>query len=179
MSQTPPADDEFLLVGELIGPFGVRGQVKMRSYTDHIEHLRRRITTVYLGPTHQPCRLSAVLVHKSRLLVLSLADVSTREAAEALRGTEVMIREQEAAPLEQDEYFLHQLYGATVVTEHAESLGTVREVLTTGANDVLIVTRSGRADLLIPMIHEVVLDLDLSHGRIVVRLLPGLLPEEA
>lgn len=176
MTQSNPSDD-LLLVGAIVAPFGVRGQVKMRSYTDRVDHLRRSIRTVLLGPEHKEYPLRAVLEHKPGLLVLTLGGVATRDDAEALRGQEVAIRERDAAPLEEGEYFIHQLYGLAVVDEAGAEIGRVRDVLETGANEVLIVARPGQADALIPMIHAVVQDLDIAGGRIVVRLIEGLLPQ--
>lgn len=167
--------DDFLLIGQIVAPFGVRGQVKVRSYTDRVDHLRRRIHTVYLGPEWRQVALTHVLEHKPGLLVLTLGGVTTREQAEDLRGTEVSIREQEAAPLDEGEYFIHQLYGLVVVNEAGETLGQVREVMETGANEVLVVQREGQADALIPMIRDVVQELDVPHQRIVIRPLEGLL----
>lgn len=172
---TTPSPDDFLLIGEIVAPFGTRGQVKVRSYTDHVDHLRRRIRAVYLGSERQQIPLKHVLEHKPGLLVLTLGGITTREQAEDLRGTEVAIREQDAAPLDDDEYFIYQLYGLTVVNEAGETLGKVREVMETGANDVLIVQRNGQPDALIPMIHDVVQELDISNQRVVIRPLEGLL----
>lgn len=176
MTQQSPSPEDTLLIGEIVAPFGVRGQVKVRSYTDRVEHLRRRIRSVFLGPQRREYALKGVLEHKPGLLVLSLAGVTTREDAENLRGSEVAILEREAAPLEEDEYFIHQLYDLEVVAEDGTPLGRVREVLETGANEVLVVARPGQADALIPMIRDVVQDLDIEGGRVVVRLIEGLLP---
>lgn len=168
--------DEALLIGQIVAPFGVRGQVKVRSYTAHVDHLRRNIRKVYLGTARREYGLRHVLEHKPGLLILTLDGVSTREGAEDLRGQEVAIRESEAAPLAEGEYFIHQLYGLAVETEDGQALGRVREVLETGANEVLVVTRPDQPEALIPMIHDVVQNLDLDNQRIVIRLLPGLLP---
>jgi 16S rRNA processing protein RimM len=167
-----------MLIGKLVAAFGVRGQLKMKSYTNHVEHLRRRIRTLYVGPKLQPFTLTSLFEHKPGLLIVSLAGVDTREAADDLRGSDVSILEGEAAPLDEGEYFIHQLYGLAVVTEAGREIGKVREVLETGANDVLIVRRPGKADGLIPMIHDVVQDLDIAGGRVVVRLIGGLLDDE-
>ena len=170
-----PSPNDTILVGEIVAPFGVRGQVKVRSYTDNVEHLSRRIRTVYLGPQRQKYELASVLEHKPGLLILSLAGVTTREEAEELRGSEVAILESEAIPLAQDEYFIHQLYGLLVVTESGEEIGRVRDVLSTGASEVLIVPREGRSDALIPVIHDVVKNLDIPRGQIVIHPIEGLL----
>src|SRR5688572_8434331 len=176
MTQQSPPTEETLLIGQVVASFGTHGQVKVRAYTAHVEHLRRRIKTVYLGPARQPYALQSVIEHKPGLLLLALGGVSTRDAAEDLRGQEVAIRESEAAPLESGEYFIHQLYGLTVVAEDGPTIGRVREVIETGANEVLVVARPDQPDALIPMIHDVVQDLDIPGGRVVVRLIEGLLP---
>jgi len=176
MTQHPPTPDETLLIGEIVAPFGVRGQVKVRAYTAQIEHLRRHIRSVYVGAERREYTLGKIIEHKPGLLVIALGGVATRDAAEALRGQEIAIRESDAAPLEAGEYFIHQLYGLTVVAEDGATIGRVREVLETGANDVLVVARPDQSDALIPMIHDVVQNLDIPGGRVVVRLIEGLLP---
>jgi 16S rRNA processing protein RimM len=175
MTQEAPSPDETLLIGEVVAPFGVRGQIKVRSYTDNVEYLRRHIRSVYVGAERREYTLKSAFEHKPGLLILSLGGVVTREEAENLRGAEVAIREGEAHPLGPDEFFIHQLYGLRVVTETGEEIGRVREVLLTGSNEVLVVPRAGQSDALIPMIHDVVQDLDVAGGRIVIRVIEGLL----
>ena len=175
MTEQPTSPDEYLLVGEVVAPFGIRGQVKVKAYTDRVDHLRKRIRTIYIGSKRQAYPLKGLIEHKPGLLILSLGGVTSREDAENLRGAEIAILEREAAPLEEGEYFIHQLYGLTVVTEDGEEIGKVREVLETGASEVLVVTRRGQPDGLIPMIRDVVQELDFAHNRVVVRLLEGLL----
>lgn len=176
MTDTPSSDD-FVLIGEVVAPFGVRGQIKVRSLTDNIDHLRRRVKVVYIGPKRQPYTLKVVHEHKPGLLVLTLEGVATREDAESLRRAEVVIPEKQTAPLAKDEYFIHQLYDLLVVTEDGQEIGRVREVLETGANEVLVVARSGQPDALIPMIRDVVQQLEIENRRVVVRLIEGLLTE--
>jgi 16S rRNA processing protein RimM len=168
------AEDELLLIGVIVAPFGLQGQVKMRAITDHPEYIEAHVRTLYMGPHYTPRRLHDSFVHKPGLMVLRLADVTTREAAEALRKTEVYIQAQDAAPLDEGEYYLHDLYGLRVETPEGETLGHVHEVLETGANEVLVVQRADQPQLLLPMTHEVVQELDLTGGRVVVRLLAGL-----
>ncbi|HNP69631.1 MAG TPA: ribosome maturation factor RimM [Kouleothrix sp.] len=175
MTEQTPTPDNTILVGQIVAAFGVRGQVKMKAITDQVDHLRRRIGTLYLGPKLQAYQLKRLLEHKPGLLVLTLGGVTTREQAEDLRGQEVAILESQAAPLAEGEYFIHQLYGLKVLTEAGDEIGTVGEVLETGANDVLVVKRPGQSDGLIPMIHDVVRELDTAGGRVVIHLLPGLL----
>lgn len=172
---TTPAPEEYLLIGEIVGPFGTRGQVKLKAVTDQIEHLRRRVRTLYVGAKRQSYTLRQVIVHKPGLLVLTLSGVGTRDEAENLRGSEVAILERDAAPLGEDEYFIHQLYGLQVVDEAGAPIGTVREVLETGANDVLVVAREGKPDALIPVIRDVIQQFEFAEKRVVIRPIEGLL----
>jgi 16S rRNA processing protein RimM len=163
-----------MLVGIITAAFGLRGQVKMRTITNNPDTLRR-VRTLYLGPSRKPYRLTTLHEPKPGTLVLTLDGVADRTAAEDMRGNEVFIHDRDAAPLAEDEYFIHQLYGLQVLTEDGSAIGKVREVLETGANEVLVVTRPGQADALIPMIRDVVRTLDIPGGRIIISPLEGLL----
>jgi 16S rRNA processing protein RimM len=167
--------DDMLLVGVIVAPFGLRGQVKLRSFTDRPDHLCRQVRTLYVGRDRAPMELRQAFEHKPGVLILSLERVATREAAEDLRGSEVFIRDDDAAPLEEGEYFLHELYGILVVNEDGATIGRVKEVLTTGAGDILVVAREQKTDGLIPLVHDFVVDLDLQQGRITIREVAGLL----
>jgi 16S rRNA processing protein RimM len=174
VTETAPSPDDTLLVGVITAAHGLRGQVKMRAITNNPDGLRR-VRTIYLGPNRQPYRLRALQQQKPGMLILTLDGVSDRTGAEDLRAAEVFIHERDAAPLAEDEYFIHQLYGLLVVAEDGAEIGKVREVLETGANEVLVVTRPGQADALIPMIRDVVRALDIPGGRIVISPMEGLL----
>lgn len=170
-----PAPDELLIIGRIVAPFGVRGQVKLRAVTDRPDHLQRHVRTVYVGAARTPYQLVHVIQHKPGLLILTLKDVTSRDAAEELRNTEVSIRERDAAPLDPGEYYIHELYGLRVETTEGVVVGQVREILETGANEVLIVARPGQSDALIPMIHDIVQELDLAGKRLVIQPMEGLL----
>ncbi len=172
---TDLSPDEFLLIGQIAAPFGVRGQIKVKSYTDRPDHLSRNVRTVYLGDQHTPLTLTGVIEHKPGILVVTLREITSREAADALRGAEIYIRASEAAPLAEDEYFLHQLIGLRASTEDGQSIGQVREVLETGAGQVLVISRPGHTDALVPMVRDFILTLDIANGRIIIRPIEGLL----
>ena len=174
---TSPHPDELLIVGEIVGSHGLRGQVKMYATTNRIDHFLRTVRTVFVGPKQTPYILRAAGEHKPGVLLLTLEGVTTRNDADDLRGAIVSIHEKDAAPLDADEYFHHELYNLAVVTQAGEPIGTVREVLETGANDVLVVTRSGQPDALIPMVRDVIVELDVAGGKIVINPIPGLLSD--
>ncbi len=169
---SPP--DEYLLIGQIVAAHGLRGQVKLRAFTDRPDHIQQHVRTVFVGEHRRPHRLLALHQPKPGVLIFTLSDITDRTAAEDLRREEVYIAANEAAPLDEDEYFLHDLYGLRVEREDGETLGTVREVIETGANDVLIVKRTSGGELLLPVIRDVIVHLDVGGGRMVVRLLDGL-----
>lgn len=169
-----PSLDELLLVGYVTHAHGVRGQIRLHALTDRPEHLNT-VKTVYLGDDFKPFALRRAAEHKASVLIVTLGGVETREAAEALRGSEVFIRERDAQPLAPDEYYLHDLPGLSVENVAGEALGTVKDVVETGANEVLVVVRPDGGELLVPMIKDVVKRLDVAAKLVVIEPLPGML----
>jgi 16S rRNA processing protein RimM len=114
-------------------------------------------------------------LHKGRAL-LRLEGCRDRNAAEALRGYLVQIPSEEALPLEEGEYYEHQILGLEVWTASGEHLGELVEIIYTGANDVYVVQPADATgkDILVPALENVVLDVDPDAGRLVVELPEGL-----
>ena len=98
-----------------------------------------------------------------------------RTAAEALRGAIIEIDEADLRTLPEGEYYLHDLEGIEVVTAEGARIGRLKEVLTTGANDVYVIAREGKTDALIPAIADVVLAVDIEAHRMTIDPMPGLL----
>jgi 16S rRNA processing protein RimM len=155
-------------------PHGVRGELRVELLTGYPERLSHH-EVLYLGPDLRPYRLESVRLHKDLALV-KLVGCEDRDQADLLRGQLVQVPFEDAVPLEEGEYYHFQVIGAEVVTEAGETLGQVAEVLETRANDVYVVL-GPRGEVLIPAVEHVVQEIDLEAGRIVVRLLPGLLAD--
>ncbi|MBL1128352.1 MAG: 16S rRNA processing protein RimM [Chloroflexi bacterium] len=169
------AEPSFLTIGQVSKPHGVHGEVRVILHTDVPERFTW-LKEVYVGQNSS--RLVAVegaRLHQNMVL-LKLAGYDDREAAETLRGAWLQVPEAEAIPLAEGEYFLYQIEGLTVVTDTGELLGTLLEVIETGANNVFRVV-GPRGEVLLPDTREVILDIDFDNGRVTVHLLPGLLPE--
>lgn len=184
--QEQDQQDHLLLIGYIVGAFGIRGQLKLKAVTDHPDHLEHVMPTIYITfpsrqtqrmglPATNPYQLLDVLQHKPGLLVLTLKGINDRTQAETFRHAEVYIHQNQAAPLDEGEYFIHQLINLCVETIEGLHIGHVRDVLQTGANDVLIVARPSQPDALIPMVHTCVQQLDIASGRIIIHPLEGLL----
>jgi 16S rRNA processing protein RimM len=131
---------------------------------------------VYLGPEHRPIDLLG-LARRGRAYTLKLRGIETITAAETLRGVDVVIPRSEAPPLAEGEFFVADVVGLRAVTTTGRALGTVAEVLSTGANDVYVV-RGDAGELLIPAIRDVVTSIDPAAGLLQVEPIPGLLPDD-
>lgn len=173
------ADSGFLVIGRLIRPHGIRGEMRAAVYTQ----LPERFTwmeQIYLAREAndpQPTRheLRSVRFHQGNALI-RLDGYETRDDLEVLRGMWLLVPDSEAIPLEEGEVFHHDLEGLSVVTDQGEALGTLVEILETGANEVFVIRGQG-GEILLPNIEEVVLKVDLDAGTMLVHLMPGLRDE--
>lgn len=167
----------YLAVGMIIGPHGLRGELKVESHSDYPARFDVG-NRFWIGETLEPMEIIASRPHQGQLL-LTLSGVADRAEAEALRGEWVFIRDEDAAALEEDTYYVHDIVGAAVQTTDGRLLGVVQDVLFTGANEVYVVVSPDTPDreLLLPAIADVIQEVDLEQGIITVNLLPGLLDE--
>ena len=170
-------EPRYLVVGQIVAPHGVRGEIKVELLTQD-PHRFRLLDRVLIGPEGaepRPWVLKGYRLHKGRAL-LRLAGCHDRDTAEGLRGLLVQVPIEEALPLEEGEYYEHQILGLEVYTGGGELLGSVVEILYTGANEVYVVRgpAPGRREILIPAIKGVVLEVDLAAGRLTVELPAGL-----
>jgi 16S rRNA processing protein RimM len=160
-----------LVIGRILGPHGVSGEVKVEVLTDFPERFEV-LKTVYLGEELTAATVMACRMHGRRAL-LKLAGCGDREAAGRLRGQVIQVPTDEAMPLGDEEYYLYEIMGLEARTTEGEYLGRVVEIIDTGSNDVYVV-RNGDQEILIPALSDVVTKVDLEEGRIEVQLLKGL-----
>lgn len=170
---------DYLLLGELLRPHGVRGEMRMRILTDYPERIKD-LERLYLGDAtdHRhvtPYTIETTRFHKDYLLI-KFEEIKDRNEAEALRGQFVMVELANAIPLEDDEFYLFELIGLSVQTDTGHRLGTIRDVMETGANDVYVVNSTQYGELLIPAHDETIVDIDIAGGWVTVKLPDGLLP---
>lgn len=156
-----------MTVGSILAPHGVTGEFKLRLQTDDPEHLLT-LKRVYLGDETAPRTVLSVRLHAGNAL-MRLQGISSPETVERFRGTPLRIRGADARPLAANEYYLYQVIGLEVFDEGGARLGTVTDLMETGANDVLVVTSDEGAAILLPSHPEVVISLDPAAGKIVVR----------
>jgi 16S rRNA processing protein RimM len=176
-----PGPDE-VVVGRVGRPHGVRGEVSVEPRTDEPDRRFAVGSTLLVrrpgagpAPAYDVVTVASARWHQDRLLV-RFEELDDRTAAEAARGlvltTTVSAGER---PEDPEEYYDHQLVGLTVVTTDGREVGTVAEVLHSGAQDLLVVDREGRDAAMVPFVVALVPEVDLDGHRLVVSDRPGLL----
>ncbi len=164
-----------LVIGQVLAPWGRRGEVRVQIMTDFPERFAR-LQEVLVGEEHRPYRLQSARLHRGNA-VLKFEGIDNPEDAAALRGEMLYIPVSEAMPLGEDQYYYYQILGLDVWTREGRHLGRIVDILETGANDVYVV--EGEAgEVLIPALADVVQEVDLEGRRMIVTLLPGLVEEE-
>ncbi|MCS7056114.1 MAG: ribosome maturation factor RimM [Thermoflexales bacterium] len=161
----------FLVVGKVSRPHGIAGEIKVQLAPEY-EGVLDGVGRIYLNDAEHPYRLLACRPHQGGVL-LRLERVTTRNAAEALRGARVLIRTSDLPVLPPGEYYAYQLIGLRVVRESGEVLGELSEVLRTGSNDVYVV-KTAMGELLLPAIESVIRSIDLATGTMTVVVPEGL-----
>jgi 16S rRNA processing protein RimM len=165
-----PAPPESLIVGHILAPWGIHGEVKVEVVTDFPERFASG-KVVYLNG--YPLEIEKCRPHKQHLLV-KLATVDSVEAAEKLRGQDLTIPGTELYCLPDGQYYAFQLIGLEVVTTKGKRLGQITDIMSTTSNDVYIV-EGKRGEILIPAIEDVVKSIDLKKGKMVIETIEGLL----
>lgn len=167
--------EEYLQVGVISSPHGVRGEVKVYPTTDEPERFRRLKSVLVETKTGLSSRRILGVKLIGQMVVLKLEGIEDRNAAEGYRSAPLLIPRKDALPLKEGEYYLCDLIGLEVYQENGEFLGTLEEVLRTGANDVYLVRTKNEKEVLIPNIKDCIIEVALKKHTMTVHLLEGML----
>lgn len=163
----------FVVVGRVVKPHGVRGELRVEPDTDFPERLSAlREVTLLKNEASMTAAVRSIRPHGNSVLII-LEGIDTIDAASRWRDAAVVVRREGAAPLESGRHYVFDVLGLRVETEDGRFLGRVAEVLRTGSNDVYVV--KGEKEVLVPAISTVVLTIDVAGGRIIIRPMPGML----
>jgi 16S rRNA processing protein RimM len=177
-SSSSSGQPPFLLLGRVLRPHGIRGELRIEVLTAYPERIVSG-SKVYIGPDADD--VSSAVLHEvtgarkhQGYLILQLEDFVDRNEADILRDQYVMIALEDAVPLEEGEFYLYQVIGLSVYTVDGDFLGEVSDVIETGANDVYVV-QGPRGEVLLPATEECVVDIDIDAQKMTVQLMEGLL----
>jgi 16S rRNA processing protein RimM len=167
-------DEDLIAVGRVVTTHGLNGELRVQLFNPDSTSLRAGGTiTLRADQNESRRRILSVRPHK-RVLLMILDGCASIEEAQPLIGAELCITKGELPETGPDEIYHFDLVGMRVVTTGGEELGTVAEVMSPGSNDICIV-RDGQREYLIPMIADVVKEVDRLGRRLLIEPLPGLL----
>ena len=153
---------------------GIRGEVKVFPTTDDPKRfLDLKNVILDDGKTTLDLEIQNVKFFKN-LVILKFKGIDNINDIEKYKKAGLYVTREDAVELEEDEYFIADLIGMDVISDEGEQLGTISDVLQTGANDVYVISSKGQKDLLLPAIHECVLDVNVEERTMKVHLMPGL-----
>ena len=166
--------EELLQVGVITTTHGVRGEVKVFPTTDDPARFKK-LKDVILdnGKAKKDLEIENVKFFKN-MVILKFKGLDNINDVERFRQAKLLVTRENAVELEEDEYFIADLIGINVTSDEGEELGTIKDVLQTGANDVYVIAKENTPDLLVPAIYDCVLAVDIEAQTMTVHLLEGL-----
>ncbi|MBR2617540.1 MAG: 16S rRNA processing protein RimM [Clostridia bacterium] len=154
---------EKLLIGEILKPQGIRGEVKVKPYVDNADRFYD-LKTVFLEDTEYKVLHARV---GDGFVFLALSSVADRNQAELLRGKKLYVTRENAVPLTKNTFYIVDVLGAEVVDETGHSYGVVADV-TPASRDIFTLERAGKKPIRFPFLKDLVLSVDTENKKITV-----------
>lgn len=167
--------EQYLEIGKVVSTHGLRGELRVDPWCDSPQFLCQ-FKTLYLKKGETKLSVSS-RPHKT-IAIVKANGIDTIEEAEKLRGRILYINRSDAR-LAPGEYFIQDLMGLDVIDiDTSKSYGKITDVLKTGANDVYQVTDKKKKEYLIPVIDDVVKEIDINGGKVLIKPLKGIFDDE-
>lgn len=167
--------DKYLEIGQIVNTFGIRGQVKIRAFTDDVKRFDK-LKQIYINHKENLTLYKVENVkYTNNFVIIKFKDIEKIEDAEKFKGDYLKIDRKDAIKLPENTYFIADLIGLNVYTDKEELLGTVYDIYNTGSNDIYVVKDELGKQILIPAISDVLKKVDLDNKKIIVHLIKGLL----
>lgn len=159
-------------VGVISTTHGIGGEVKVYPTTDDAKRFED-LDEVILETKRESKVLHVERVrYFKQMVIVKFREFSDINEVERLRGAKLFVQRKDAVPLAENEYFIADILGIRVLSDEGEDLGILDDVMQTGSNDVYVVKKEGREDLLIPALRDCIRSVDVEAGEMTVHLLP-------
>jgi len=167
---------DYLIVGKIVNTHALQGEVKIMSSSDFKEDRFKKGNSLYIdfNGDQIEVKIASHRIHKGADLI-KFSGLNSINDVEKYKGCDILVDYEDLGELEENEFYYYEIIGCQVDTVDGETIGTVKEIIETGANDVWVIERKGSKDALIPYIEEVVKSVDVENKLITVQLLEGLL----
>lgn len=170
--------DSLLSVGKVVNTHGIRGELKVLLSTDFPEvRFAPKAKLMLVHPERNEQIEVTVGMSRSykQMYIVKFDGFDDINEVEKYKGYELKVSKSNTVELPENEYYFHEIIGCKVVSDEGEELGVIEEILRPGANDVWVVKMPNRKQLLLPVIDDVVLDVDVQAKLVKVHLMEGLL----
>ncbi|MFQ5822525.1 MAG: ribosome maturation factor RimM [bacterium] len=166
---------DFVDIGYIDKPHGIKGEVKVRPTTDHPLRFKQLKSVLIEFPhgAFKKLEISKVTV-QGQIVYLCFKKIDSRQQALALKGSTIKIKRDECLPLEEGQFYHFEIVGLKVKTNSGEYIGCIEEVWDFPANAVFV-ARNKEREILIPAIKDVIRKIDVKKGEIIIHPMEGLL----
>lgn len=166
--------EQFLQVGVISSTHGIRGEVKVFPTTDDPARFKKlKKVLLDTGKERLELEIQSVKFFK-QFVIVKFRGIDNINDIEKYKGKSLMVPREDAVQLEEDEYYIADLIGMEVYTDGGR-FGTLKDVMETGANEVYIIDSDGHGEVLVPAIHDCILDVDVEKQTMKIRLMDGLI----
>ena len=167
--------EDLLQVGVITTTHGVRGEVKVFPTTDDPARFKKLKNVILdTGKEKLELEIAGVKFFKN-MVILKFKGIDDINDVEKYRKKSLYVTRENAVKLKKDEYFIADLIGMKVSTDEGEELGTLSDVMQTGANDVYVIDTEEHGEVLVPAIRECILDVDIENQKMKIHLMDGLI----
>ena len=167
--------EELFRVGVISNTHGIRGEVKVYPTTDNVRRFDD-LKEVILDTGKEQLNLHVTSVkYFKNMVILKFKEFDNINDIIPYKGMDLLVTRENAIPLEDGEYYIADIIGSKVITDEDKILGTLTDVLQTGANDVYVVKTKDGKEVLLPSIEECILDRDIENNIVKVHIMKGLL----
>lgn len=167
--------EDFFQIGVISSTHGIKGEVKVFPTTDDVNRFKK-VKEVYLDTGKERLLLHPESVKFfKQFVILKFKEFHSINEVEPFRNKSLLVDREHAVKLKKDEYFIADLIGLSVVTDEGNALGSLKDVMQTGANDVYVIELEDGKEVLFPAIKECILNIDMEAQKILVHVMPGLM----
>lgn len=163
-----------LEVGKIVNTHGLKGEVKIVTWTDYPE-VFEDLEYVFAKKKTGEVKLSLKQIkYQKNNIIAKFSEINSIEEAETFKNCVLTAERDMLGELPEGVYYIADLIGCEVFSDDGENLGKISDVFNTGANDIYAVSAPQRKDLLIPVMDETVLNVDIENKKVTVHLIEGL-----
>lgn len=167
--------EDLLRIGVVIKPHGIRGEVKVYPTTDDVNRFKKTDEVILITKNENLTLHVENVKFFKNIVIVKFKEFNNINEVEGFRNCDIMVTRENALPLKEGQFYFCDVIGAKVVEENGTSVGTVTDVIETGANNVLAITMEDGKEVLFPVIPDCIKKVDTEAGVVTAHVMKGLL----